>query len=127
RPADLHPLAPLIDQTLLKPTATEAQIRALCEGAIQYHFASVCINPCWIPVAAELLKGRTPKVCTVVGFPLGAMATRSKAEETRIAVEDGADEIDMVLAVGHLMSGQLRYVHDDIKAVVEAAGGRTTK
>jgi deoxyribose-phosphate aldolase len=110
-------LAPLIDHTLLKPEATSGQIRTLCAEAREHGFASVCVNP------AEAV----PKVCTVVGFPLGATSMRSKALETQIAVSEGAQEIDMVLAVGRLRGGEYDYVLADIAAVVEAASGRRVK
>ncbi|MBN2725451.1 MAG: deoxyribose-phosphate aldolase [Deltaproteobacteria bacterium] len=117
-------LAPYIDHTLLKPDATEAQIRTLCEEARQYSFASVCINPSWVSLAASMLKGSVVKVCTVIGFPLGATTSTSKAIETRDAIANGADEIDMVINVGALKSGNDALVKDDIEAVVAAAKGR---
>lgn len=123
-PADL---APLIDHTLLKPEATEAQIRQLCAEAKQYGFASVCVNPTWVPLCAQLLKGTPVKVCTVIGFPLGATDTQTKADETRHAVANGAQEIDMVINVGALKSGKEKLVEEDIRAVVQAAGGHTVK
>lgn len=123
-PADL---APLIDHTLLKPEATEAQVRQLCAEAKQYGFASVCVNPTWVPLSAQLLKGTPVKVCTVIGFPLGATDTQTKADETRHAIANGAQEIDMVLNVGALKSGKEKLVEEDIRAVVQAAGGHTVK
>ncbi len=119
-------IAGLIDHTLLKPDATWEQIRYLCAEAIKYGFASVCINPMWVKACAELLAGHKPMVCTVIGFPLGANATATKVFETRQAIADGADEIDMVLAVGALKSGKKDHVFEDIRAVVEAAGPRVT-
>lgn len=115
-------LGPFMDQTLLKANATRGQIELLCDGALQHGFASVCTNSCWASLCAARLRGSDVKVCTVVGFPLGAMATASKAFETRTAVADGAQEIDMVLNVGWLLAGDWRAVHDDIAAVVHAAG-----
>ena len=116
-----------IDHTLLKPTATRDQIVKVCEEARQYGFASVCVNSTWIRLAADLLKGcRTMPIC-VVGFPLGAMATRSKALETREAIADGAEEIDMVINIGALKGGDHDLVFEDIKAVVRAAQGRPVK
>jgi deoxyribose-phosphate aldolase len=123
-PADI---AKLIDHTLLKPTATEADIRVVCEEARHHGFASVCVNSCFVPLVARELKGSGVKVCTVVGFPLGAMATKSKAAETRQALADGAEEIDMVLHVGHLLAGDHDSVREDIRAVVDAAQGRPVK
>ncbi len=121
------PIARLIDHTVLKPDTTEAQIRELCGEAREYCFASVCVSPVWVPVAAEELGGRPSKVCTVVGFPHGAVRTPVKAFETEQAVRDGAEEIDMVLAIGRMKSEQYDRVEADIRAVVSAAGGRTVK
>lgn len=114
-------LAGRIDHTALKATTTRTDIETLCSEAIEYGFASVCVNGRWVPLAAELLAGASPMVCTVVGFPLGAMASRAKAFEAQTAVADGADEVDMVLDVGAMLSGDLVAVFDDISAVVEAA------
>lgn len=119
--------AAMIDHTLLKPDATAEQIRQLCAEAAAHGFASVCVNGRWVPLAAELLSGSPVMVCTVVGFPLGAMASQAKAAETRIAVSQGADEIDMVMDVGGLISGDDQSVIEDIRAVVEAAAGRPVK
>ena len=121
------PLARLIDHTVLKPDTTEAQIRELCAEAREYCFASVCVSPVWVPTAAAELAGATSLVCTVVGFPHGANRTAVKAFETAQAVADGADEIDMVLAVALLKSERYADVEADIRAVVEAAQGRTVK
>lgn len=120
-------LARMIDHTLLKPDAKEPEIRKLCEEAARHKFASVCVNPGWVRLCAELLKGSGVMVCTVVGFPLGATSTASKAFETSAAVADGADEIDMVLNIGALKAGNTRLVEDDIRAVVNAAHGHTVK
>ncbi len=115
------PLARMIDHTALKPETTESMIRTLCEEARRYCFASVCVNPSYVPLVAELL-GRTPvAVCTVIGFPLGATSTAVKATEAELAVRDGATEVDMVLNVGMLKSQRYDYVERDIRAVVEAA------
>ena len=116
-----------IDHTLLKPDATPEQIRRLCTEADENGFASVCVNPAYVPLAAELLKDSAVNVCTVIGFPLGMNATAIKAAEALKAVQDGADELDMVIQVGQLKSGNLAYVEDDIRAVVEAGGGRLLK
>lgn len=114
-------LARLIDHTALKPDTTEARIRTLCDEARRYGFAAVCVNPCYVPLAAELLQGSTVAVCTVVGFPLGANRTAIKAAEAEQAIRDGAAELDMVLNIGFLKSGRLREVLEDIRAVVDVA------
>ncbi|WP_062355728.1 deoxyribose-phosphate aldolase [Bacillus kwashiorkori] len=114
-------IAKLIDHTLLKPEATKTQIEKLCEEAKEYRFASVCVNPTWVKHAASLLQNTDVKVCTVIGFPLGATTSETKAFETRNAIEHGAEEIDMVINIGNLKSGDFHLVRDDIKAVVEAA------
>ncbi len=117
-------LAPLIDHTLLKPDATEEQIAKLCGEAMENNFCSVCINPYWVPLAAELLNGTSVKVCTVVGFPLGAATTRTKAFEAEEAITQGANEVDMVINVGALKSGDYDLVLSDIQAVVKKAQGK---
>lgn len=120
RACDLAPpLARMIDHTALKPDTTEAQIRELCREARQYCFASVCISPCFIPLASELLRGSDVAVCTVVGFPHGASSSLVKAKETEVAIRDGATEIDMVINVGMLKSGRYDYVEADIRTVVD--------
>jgi len=111
-------LGRMIDHTLLKPEASEAQIRKLCEEAAQYGFATVCINPTWVPLAASLLRGTPVGVCTVVGFPLGANTSDVKIYETRRALFDGATEIDMVINVGALKSKDYQRVESDILGVV---------
>lgn len=120
-------IAPRIDHTLLKPDATADEIRKLCSEARQHQFASVCINPGYVALAAELLRGSTVKVCTVVGFPLGATTTFSKVSETKDAVANGAGEIDMVINIGALKNGEDHSVEDDMHEVVLAASGRITK
>ncbi len=120
-------LSQYIDHTLLKPEATEAQIVQLCQEAKEHNFYSVCVNSMYVPLCKKLLTGSTVKICSVVGFPLGAMASNAKAYETQLAVENGADEIDMVLSVGALKQGQIQYVEDDIRSVVQAASGRIVK
>lgn len=120
-------LAQFIDHTLLKPNATEKEIEKLCHEAIQYKFASVCVNTSYVELCARLLAGTGVRVCAVVGFPLGAMSTDAKAFETRDAIAHGADEIDMVINVGKLQSGNYAYVYDDIRAVVKAAAGHVVK
>lgn len=110
-----------IDHTLLKPEATKEQITKLCQEARQYDFASVCVNTCYVPLAKQLLAGSDVKVCCVVGFPLGAMDTVSKAFEAKTAVENGAQEVDMVINIGALKDKNYDYVTKDIAAVVEAS------
>jgi len=117
-------LARMIDHTLLKPDATRDQIETLCQEALTYQFASVCVNPHWVPLAAQLLKGSPVKVCTVIGFPLGATSTAAKAFEAADAIAHGAAEVDMVINIGALKSGDLDAVQQDIAAVVEAARGK---
>lgn len=117
----------MIDHTLLKANATRAQIEKLCDEALEYNFASVCVNTCWVPLAHEKLAGSEVNTCCVVGFPLGAMLTEAKAAETRLAVEAGADEVDMVINVGWLLDGEYDAVRDDIAAVVKAADGKCVK
>jgi len=114
----------LIDHTLLKPDATEEQIRQLCAEAREYGFASVCINPAWVSLAAQELAGSEVKVCTVIGFPLGATTPTTKAIEARDAIANGAQEIDMVINVGALKSGDDELVLRDVEAVVAAARDR---
>ncbi|HYF96351.1 MAG TPA: deoxyribose-phosphate aldolase [Symbiobacteriaceae bacterium] len=114
----------MIDHTLLKPEATAEQVAKLCREAREYNFMSVCVNPGWVPLAAEQLRGSGVKVCTVIGFPLGATITESKAYETAETIRQGAAEVDMVINVGALKSGQYDRVRSDIKAVVEAARGK---
>ena len=116
-----------IDHTLLKPTATQEQIEQLCAQAATAKFASVCINPWYVPLAARLLADSEVKVCTVIGFPLGANSTDIKVAETCQAYADGCDEFDMVITVGALKDGKHDYVRDEIAAVVAAAEGRTVK
>lgn len=119
--ATAHDWASLIDHTLLKPEATEADIRKLCSEAAEFGFASVCVNPGWVKKAAEFLKGSGVPVCTVIGFPLGATLPDVKAYETRRAIFNGAAEVDMVINIGALKSGDICTVEDDIRAVAEAA------
>ncbi len=124
-----RPLAAWIDQTLLKPEATPLQVEQLCLEAREYHFAAVCINPVYVPLASQLLSGSGVAVCTVVGFPLGATLTRAKVEETRLCIQEGANEIDMVMAIGLLKGGQYEAAFADIQAVTAAAhqGGALVK
>lgn len=120
-------LSRYIDHTLLKPEAQMAQIEKLCQEARENNFFSVCVNTSYVKACAALLKDSSVKVCCVVGFPLGAMDTASKAFETRTAIANGAQEIDMVIQIGALKDRRLDYVRDDIKAVVETAHGHTVK
>ena len=116
-------LASMIDHTILKPDATTDEISRLCEEAKRHAFASVCINPSYVPLCAQLLRMTNVKVCTVVGFPLGANRAEVKAFETERAVADGAQEVDMVANIGALKSKDLELVERDIRAVVEACRG----
>jgi deoxyribose-phosphate aldolase len=122
-----HTLASYIDHTLLKPDATEKQIIKLCSEAKEHQFVSVCVNPYWVRESVKQLKEFSVKVCTVVGFPLGATTTEAKMFETRQAIGEGATEIDMVLNIGALKSGQNATVQADIEQVVQAALGHTVK
>ena len=116
-----------IDHTLLKQDVTENQIDCLLSEAREYDFASVCVNPTWVKYAKKVLEGTDVKVCTVVGFPLGATTSAVKAFETQEAIQNGADEIDMVINVGALKSGNLDLVESDIRAVVESSGDKLVK
>jgi deoxyribose-phosphate aldolase len=122
-------IASMIDHTLLKPDATRANIEELCREAAQFKFATVCVNPTWVAAAAKLLAGSGVRVCSVVGFPLGATTPDVKGYETRRAIFDGAREIDMVINVGALKSGDLRVVECDIESVTTACrdGGALSK
>src|SRR5688572_6937130 len=112
-------VAALIDHTLLKPDATGTEIEKLCREAAEFHFATVCVNPTWVAFCARLLKGSGVGVCSVVGFPLGATTPDVKQYETRRVVFDGASEVDMVINIGALKSGDLRLVEQDIEAVTQ--------
>jgi len=114
----------MIDHTLLKPDATQQEIAQLCFEARKYEFASVCVNPTWVSLCAELLKGASAKVCTVIGFPLGATSSETKAFETETAIRQGATEIDMVINIGALKARDLETVARDIRGVVNAAHAR---
>lgn len=117
-------VAAMIDHTLLKPEATKGQIETLCQEAKENQFFSVCVNPTWVSAAKELLKGSNVKVCTVIGFPLGATTSETKAFETKNAIEHGADEVDMVINIGALKDHNDVLVENDIRAVVDAAKGK---
>ncbi|MGG4491805.1 deoxyribose-phosphate aldolase [Metabacillus idriensis] len=114
----------MIDHTALKPETTKAQIETLCAEAKEYKFASVCVNPTWIETAAALLKGTDVKVCTVIGFPLGATTVETKAFETNDAIAKGATEVDMVINIAALKDKNDELVERDIRAVVDAAKGK---
>ena len=114
-------LARMIDHTLLKPDAVRAEIEQLCSEALDYGFAGVCVNPSYVQTAVKLLRGSSVNVCTVIGFPLGATSTAAKVFETTQALQDGAQELDMVINVGMLKSNDCSFVRNDIAAVVKAA------
>lgn len=114
-------IASLIDHTLLKPEATESDVAAVCQQALHYQFASVCINPCWVPFVAGQLRGSKVRTCTVVGFPLGANQTSIKLDEAELAAGEGASEIDMVINVGALRSGHSHLVGEEIQKLATAA------
>ncbi|MCK3922997.1 deoxyribose-phosphate aldolase [Streptococcus suis] len=116
-----------IDHTILKPETTQEQVEKILAEAKEYDFASVCVNPTWVALAAESLKDSDVKVCTVIGFPLGANTPAVKAFETKDAISNGADEIDMVINIGALKTGNYDLVLEDIKAVVEASGDKLVK
>lgn len=117
----------LFDHTILKADATREMVERVCREAREHHFMSVCVNSYYTGFVADELQGSDVRVCTVVGFPLGQMSTKAKAAETRIAVEDGADEIDMVINVGALKGGDDAVVFEDIRAVREACEGKVLK
>lgn len=119
--------AEYIDYTNLKANATTDDIKKICDDAIKYHFASVCVNPCYVSLAKELLDGTPVNVCTVVGFPLGANTIRTKEMEALIAVEDGADEIDMVINIGAIKNGDYEYVRNEIEDIMAAIDGKILK
>lgn len=117
-------VAKMIDHTLLKADATKGQIEKICAEAKEYNFASVCVNPTWVKLSSDLLNGTEVKVCTVIGFPLGASTPETKAFETKNAIENGATEVDMVINIGALKGGDNELVERDIRAVVDAAKGK---
>jgi deoxyribose-phosphate aldolase len=120
-------IAEFIDHTLLRAETTRAEVEKLCDEAREHHFAAVCVNPAWVALCHERLAGSAVKVATVIGFPLGASTPEGKAAEARLAVRDGADELDMVAALGHIKSGDWHHVARDIEGVVRAAEGRLVK
>lgn len=117
-------VAALIDHTLLKPVATVSDIENLCQEAKEYGFYAVCINPCHVKTAVDYLEGTEVKVCTVIGFPLGANTMEQKKREAAEAVQNGVSEVDMVINLGAVKAGDWDYVRRDIRGVVEATGGR---
>lgn len=117
----------LIDHTILKAVATEEDVHKICVEALKYNFASVCINPCYVSLASQLLKGSSVKVCTVIGFPLGANTIATKKFETEDAVRNGAEEIDMVINVGKAKEHNYEYIYNEIKEVVASSQGRLVK
>lgn len=117
-------IAKMIDHTALKPETTKEQIVKLCDEAKEYGFYSVCINPSWVEEASRQLEGSDVEVCTVIGFPLGATTSEVKALETKDAIAKGATEVDMVISIGKLKEADSDYVKEDIRKVVEAAGGK---
>lgn len=117
-------VAKLIDHTILKPDATRADIERVCAEALRYGFASVCVNPCWIPSVTHALAGSAVQVCSVIAFPFGAAATAAKVAESEIAMAEGARELDMVINIGALRSDDCGWVRDDIAAVASSAHAR---
>ena len=124
---DTTNIAQYIDYTLLKPTATFADIEKLCQEALSYHFFSVCVNSSYISYAKNLLKESPTKLCSVVGFPLGAMSPLAKADEATIALEEGADEIDMVMNIGWFLSGQVHKVLEEVSQIKKITGNKVLK
>jgi deoxyribose-phosphate aldolase len=122
-------IAAIIDHTILRPDATRDDVRRVCAEALRYTFASVCVNGCWVPLVASELSGSPVKVCTVAGFPLGAMSTEAKRAETEAAIREGAHEVDMVINIGALKGGEHDYVQNDIAMLAAAchAGGALLK
>ena len=124
---DTTNIAQYIDYTLLKPTTTFADIEKLCQEALSYHFFSVCVNSSYISYAKNLLKESPTKLCSVVGFPLGAMSPLAKANEATIALEEGADEIDMVMNIGWFLSGQIHKVLEEVSQIKKITGNKVLK
>jgi deoxyribose-phosphate aldolase len=120
-------IAAMIDHTLLKPEATAPMIQKLCQEAAQHHFKAVCVNPCWVKLAAAYLKGSGVLVATVIGFPLGASHPAGKSVECSLALQDGAEEFDVVMNIGALKSGHTDFVQKEIGSLVDAVKGKTVK
>lgn len=116
-----------IDHTLLKPNALDKDIEKICNEAKQYNFKSVCVNPCYVKLAKKTLTGSDVLVCTVIGFPLGATTTKAKVEETKSAINDGADEIDMVINISRTKEHDYQYLEKEISAIKKVCGERTLK
>lgn len=123
----MKPLNQYIDHTNLKPSATRQEIEKLCAEAREWEFASVCVNPCNVALAKELLGDTKVEICTVIGFPLGQNTTEMKVAEARDALRNGCDEFDMVINVGRLKDGEDDFVREEIKAIVQAVSGKTVK
>ena len=124
---NMESMAKIIDHTNLKPYATTSEIKEYCKDAKEYGFCSVCVNPCHVKLVSKELEGTDVKVCTVIGFPLGANMPNVKAYETKVAVDDGADEVDMVINVGALKEKNIDLVKQDIEGVVREARGKIVK
>ena len=124
---ELEEISKRIDHTILKPYASVDDVRRVCEEALRYGFAAVCLNPVYVPIASEILKGSDVRVCSVAGFPLGSTLKEVKALEARRAVELGASEIDMVMNIPMFKSGRYDYVEEEIREVKEAMEGRVLK
>ena len=117
----------MIDHTILKPNASKEDVKKICEESIEHNFCSVCVNPVWVKYVSSLLKGSDVKVCSVIGFPLGASTSEIKRDEAKKAVDDGADEIDMVINIGYLKSKEIELFKKDIELVREATKGKILK
>jgi deoxyribose-phosphate aldolase len=117
-------IAAMIDHTILKPESVRSEIERVCREALEYGFASVCVNPCWVPLVSRAVVGSPVAVCSVIAFPFGATSTAAKVAESEIAIGEGARELDMVINIGALRSGESTVVGDDIAGVVSAAHGR---
>lgn len=120
-------IAKYIDHTVLKATTTDKDVEKLCQEAMEYKFYSVCVNGCYVKKCKEILKGSSVDVAAVVGFPLGAMSMEAKVYEAKKAIEDGADEIDMVINIGKMLSGDYAYVEEEIRKIKEAIGNKILK
>jgi len=120
-------LAKYFDHTILSPAATKKEVKQVCKEALEHGFFSVCVNPIHVKMVSKHLSGSNVKVCSVVGFPLGAVTSKIKAQETKVAIDDGADEIDMVINIGALKDNDFERVEFDINAVVTVAKGKTVK
>lgn len=124
---DKQLLAKMIDHTILKADATQYEIEKICREALEYNFCSVCLNPYWVKYASTILKDSDIKICTVIGFPLGASMSEAKAKEASLSIDAGASEVDMVLNIGLLKSGKIKEAFNDIKMVRDASKGKVLK